>query len=300
MTAQKQYQVKLEPNQNTPGEGKYSFGWISGTGGETAKNDSNWHGRSIVFKDLPITWVVWSRRFVGDVARCDNYHLSSFDPAGAGGVSPVAYGYHAGRPYDVQFEADSSSKQYPIIPRADILADRNEWFVARYRWGRGDGECDVWVLSKGKKVLELRGIKTHYAETTRLDLWDGGYNSSGVDRQQIGFFTMPGVGSTFQKAMDDRPVELNRWHSTGPNSSSSLTDFGTIERPDSELYALVAGSVPPPPVPTNEEYRDLADKAFRSTTVSYPVWQRKVANGDYADVKATQWYKGFSNLDKIK
>lgn len=61
----------------------------------------------------------------------------------------------------------------------------------------------------------------------------------------------------------------------------------------------IVAPTPPPPVLTNRELADKAEAAFKATTISYPAWQKKVANGDYADVKTTKWWQGLDWLSKI-
>lgn len=55
----------------------------------------------------------------------------------------------------------------------------------------------------------------------------------------------------------------------------------------------------PPPGPTDAELAAAAKAHFEATTISYPAWLKKVAQGDYADVTKTQWWQGFNSTGKI-
>ncbi len=57
--------------------------------------------------------------------------------------------------------------------------------------------------------------------------------------------------------------------------------------------AVVASSA------TNTDYAAQASAALKKTTISYPEWQRRVAQGRYADVTVTEWWKAFDALSKI-
>ena len=52
---------------------------------------------------------------------------------------------------------------------------------------------------------------------------------------------------------------------------------------------------------TDAELRDLANKHFRQTTISYPEWQKRVAAGRYTpkDGSGTEWGKAFAALSQI-
>lgn len=50
---------------------------------------------------------------------------------------------------------------------------------------------------------------------------------------------------------------------------------------------------------TDAELRDAAVAALKQTTVSYPEWERRRAQGSYPDVTKTKWWQAFNLLGQI-
>lgn len=50
---------------------------------------------------------------------------------------------------------------------------------------------------------------------------------------------------------------------------------------------------------TDSELRDRAITALKQTTIAYPEWEKKRAQGAYPDITKTNWWKAFDYLGKI-